>query len=319
MAGVISKPGDRGPDLILCPPAAFQEGSFMFPAAFDYRAPKTLDEALKILKEKGEDAKVMAGGQSLIPLLKLRFAQPSLLVDIGRLPAMAGIKRESGYVSIGALVRHVDIEQSADLKKWFPIMSEAAHWISDPLIRNRGTLVGSVCHADPQGDWGSVMLALGADVVARSASGERVIHVSDFFRGPFTTALKPDEIATEIRIPLPAGPSGGAYNKLERKIGDYATVGAAAQVELKDGKVARAGIGLTSVGENNVKATAAEKALTGQQPTDAVIAEASKLAAAAAEPKEDVRGSVEFKKDIVRVLVQRSLKTAVARAKEVKA
>ena len=291
----------------------------MYPAAFDYRAPKTLDETLALLKEKGDDAKVMAGGQSLIPLLKLRFAQPALVIDIGRLPSMATIKKQDGYVSIGALVRHVDIERSEDLKSWLPIMGEAAHWVADPLVRNRGTVVGSVCHADPSGDWGAVMLALGADLVARSASGERVIHATDFFTGPLTNALKPDELVTEIRIPVPSGASGGAYNKLERKVGDFATAAAAVQVEMKDGKLSRVGIGLTAVGETNLKAAAAEKSLTGQQPTDALIAEAARLAAAAATPKGDVRGSAEFKKDMVRVLVQRGLKTAVARAKGGKA
>jgi aerobic carbon-monoxide dehydrogenase medium subunit len=291
----------------------------MYPAAFDYRAPKTLEEALTLLKEKGEDAKVMAGGQSLIPLLKLRFAQPALVIDIGRLPSMAGIKKHDGHVSIGALVRHVDIEQSADLKKWLPIMGEAAHWVADPLVRNRGTVVGSVCHADPSGDWGAVMLALDASVVARSAAGERVIHIKDFFTGPLTNSLKPDEIVTEIRIPAPAGASGGAYNKLERKVGDFATAAAAVQVEIKDGKLSKVGIGLTAVGETNLKAAAAEKSLTGQQPTDVLIAEAARLAASVSRPKGDVRGSAEFKTDMVRVLVQRGLKTAVARAKEVKA
>ena len=291
----------------------------MFPAAFDYRAPKTLDEALKLLSERGDDAKVMAGGQSLIPLLKLRFAQPALIIDIGRLPGMNTVKRHDGHVSIGALVRHVDVERSKDLKSWLPIMGEAVHWIADPLVRNRGTVVGSVCHADPQGDWGSVMLALGASIVAKSASGERVIPAAEFFTGPFTTALRSNELATEIRIPVPAGAAGGAYNKLERKVGDFATVAVAVQLEMKDGKVGRAGIGMTSVAATNVRASAAEKALTGKEPTDATIAEVANLAAAAAEPKADVRGSVEFKKDIVRVFVQRGLKTAVARAKEVKA
>ena len=287
----------------------------MFPAAFDYRASATLAEAFDILKQRGDEAKVMAGGQSLIPLLKLRFAQPALVVDISRLPNLAGIERKDGHLRIGALTRHVDIERSKELVSLCPILPEAAHWIADPLVRNKGTIGGSLCHADPSGDWGSVMLALNAEFVATSGSGERVIQAADFFKGPFTTAVRPDEILTEIRIPL-VGNSGGAYNKLERKVGDFATVAVAVQVELSGGKVARAGIGLTAVGETNVKAAAAEKALVGHEPTDEVIAEAGRLAAAAAEPKSDVRGSAEFKKDIVRVFVQRGLKTAVARARE---
>ncbi len=290
----------------------------MFPAAFDYVAPATLGEALAVLKQRGDDAKVMAGGQSLIPLLKLRFAQPALVVDIGRLPSMAGIGRQNGHLTIGALARHVDIERSPDLPKLCPILIEAVHWISDPLVRNCGTVAGSVCHADPSGDWGSVMLALGASFVARSESGERVIPVDGFFQGPFTTALRADEIVTEIRIPLPAGSVGGAYQKLERRVGDFATVAVAVHLELKGGVVAKAGIGLTAVGPTNIKATAAEKSLIGQKPTAEAIAEAGRLAAAAAEPKDDIRGSAAYKKDVVRVFVQRGLKTALARAQEVK-
>ena len=291
----------------------------MFSAAFDYRAPTTLAEALGVLKERGDDAKVMAGGQSLIPLLKLRFAQPALVVDIGRLPALAGVKRQGGHLVIGALTRHVDIERDQELARTFPLLPEAAHWIADPLVRNRGTMVGSVCHADPSGDWGSVLLALGAEVVAHSSAGERVIPAAGFFTGPFTTALRPDEIVTEIRIPIPSRRSGGAYQKLERKVSDFATVAVAVQVEMDGRKVARAGIGLTAVGPTNIKATAAEKALIGHEPTDEVIAEAARQAAAAAEPKDDIRGTAAYKKDVVRVFVQRGLKAALGRAQEGKA
>ncbi len=288
----------------------------MLPAAFDYRAPTTLDEALGVLKERGDDAKILAGGMSLIPLLKLRFAQPALVLDIGRLPGLNRIAGQDGHLSIGALVRHVDVERSGDVTKQVPLMTEAVHWIADPLVRNRGTVVGSVCHADPAGDWGSVMLALGAELVARSASGERVIPVAGFFQDPFTTTLKPDEIVTEVRIPIPSGSSGGAYNKLERKVGDFATVAVAVQVEMNGGKVSRAGIGLTSVGATNIKATEAEKALAGREPTDEVIREAARLAAEAAQPKDDIRGSAAYKKDVVRVFVQRGLHTALSRAQE---
>jgi carbon-monoxide dehydrogenase medium subunit len=291
----------------------------MFPAAFDYAAPHTLGDALALLKQRGDDAKIMAGGQSLIPLLKLRFAQPALVIDIGRLPDMAGIGRQNGHVSVGALARHVDIERNADLPKLCPLLVDTVHWISDPLVRNRGTMAGSVCHADPSGDWGSVVLALDAGIVARSESGERVIPASGFFQGPFTTALRADEIVTEIRIPMPSGQSGGAYNKLERKVGDFATVAVAVHVELSGGKITKAGIGLTAVGPTNIKATAAERALVGHEPTDDLIAEAARLAADAAEPKDDLRGTAAYKKDVVRVYVQRGLRTALDRAREVKA
>src|SRR6266705_6878300 len=190
----------------------------MLPAAFDYRAPASLNEALAILKQHGHEAKVMAGGQSLIPLLKLRFSRPELVVDIARIPNLNTIKREDAddHVVIGALARHVDIENSEELATAAPMLAEAAHWIADPLVRNRGTLAGSICHADPAGDWGSVILAMHAEVVAQSASGRRVIQAADFFKGPFETAIKPDEVVTEVRIPVGKGRGGGAYLKLER-------------------------------------------------------------------------------------------------------
>src|ERR1700674_2275868 len=274
----------------------------MFHAAFDYRAPVSLDEALGLLAEQGDAAKVMAGGQSLIPLLRLRFAQPALVIDIGRLPSMAEITRDDGHIRIGALVRHVDIERSTELAKHLPLMVEAVHWI-----------------ADPSGDWGSIMLALNADVVAQSKKGERVIPVDGFFEGPFTTTLRPDEVVTAIRIPLPSGHAGGSYHKLERKVGDFATVAVSVQVELEGRKVTRAGIGLTAVSATNIKAKKAEQALIGRELTDDVIAEAGRLAAEAAEPKDDIRGTAAYKKEVVRVFVQRGLKAALARAQEVKA
>ena len=288
----------------------------MLPAAFDYRAPASLNEALGILKQRGDEAKVMAGGQSLIPLLKLRFSRPELVVDIARIPNLNGIKRDDGHIAIGALARHVDIERSKDLAAVAPMLAEAAHWIADPLVRNRGTLVGSICHADPAGDWGSVVLAFGADIVATSESGQRVIHAQDFFKGPFTTSLNPDEVVTEVRIPVARGRAGGAYLKLERRVGDFATVAVGVQIEMDGDKIARAGIGLTAVGPQNIKAVEAERHLHGKEPTDAVIAEAARLAAAAAEPKDDARGSAAYKKDVVRVFVQRGLKTAIGRAGE---
>src|ERR1700692_2063132 len=291
----------------------------MFSAAFDYQSPATLDEALAVLAKRGDDAKVMAGGQRLIPLLKLRFAQPQLILDIGRIQGLNGIKRDDGHGKICALPRHVDIERSQELAKLLPVMVEAVHWIADPLVRNRGTLVGSVCHADPSGDWGSIMLALNAELIAQSSKGERVIPVDGFFQGPFTTTLRPDEIVTAIRIPVPAGSTGGSYHKLERKVGDFATVAVSVQVELDGRKVRKAGIGLTSVGATNIKAKQAEKALVGKELTDGVIAEAAKLAAEAAEPKDDIRGSAAYKKDVVRVFVQRGLQAALARAQEGKA
>jgi len=288
----------------------------MFPAAFDYRAPTALDEALAILKEHGDSAKVMAGGQSLIPLLKLRFSRPEMVVDIARIDGLNTIKRDDGHVVVGALARHADIERSQELAASAPLLPEAAHWIADPLVRNRGTLVGSLCHADPSGDWGSVILAMKADIHARSSSGERVIHGTDFLKGPFETALKPDEVVTEVRIPVGKGRGGGAYLKLERKVGDFATVGVAVHLHLQGDRIEIAGIGLTAVGPKNIQAVEAERFLHGKQATDEVFAEAARLAADAAEPNDDTRGSAAYKKDVVRVFVQRGLKTAVQRARE---
>jgi carbon-monoxide dehydrogenase medium subunit len=289
----------------------------VFPAAFDYRAPATLDEALAVLAELGDEAKVMAGGQSLIPLLKLRFASPAVVVDIGRLPGLKGVTSDGTTIRIGALTRHVDIERGAEIRALCPILAETAPQISDPLVRNLGTVGGSIAHADPSGDWGSVMIALNAQLVARSTRGERTISATEFFKGPFTTALAADEILTEIRIPA-VSRSAGTYLKLERKIGDFATVGVAVQVELSNGSIGRAGIGLTAVGSHNLQATAAEQSLKGAAPSDQAIAEAARLAAEAAEPKGDIRGSADYKKDMVRVFVQRGLKTAIKRAQEVR-
>jgi carbon-monoxide dehydrogenase medium subunit len=255
----------------------------------------------------------MAGGQSLIPLLKLRLAAPALVVDLGRVPDLTGVASGGGETRIGARTRHVDIER-AQIAPTLRVLQDAAPQISDPLIRNAGTVGGSICHADPAGDWGSVMLALGATFSVRSSRGERSIAAADFFEGPFTTTLAPDEVLTMIRIPEPPGRASGTYLKLERKVGDFATVAVAVQVELDDGHIRRAGIGLTAVGATNLRAAAAEQALAGREPTGEAIAEAARLAAQACEPRDDLRGSAAYKRDVVRVFVQRGLTTAVARA-----
>jgi len=291
----------------------------MFPAAFDYLAPPTLDEALATLSERGDDAKVLSGGQSLIPLMKLRLATPSLVVDLGRIDDLVFMTSDGSTLRIGARVRHCDIEASPELRRDCPILHDAVRLISDPLVRNMGTAAGSVCHADPAGDWGSVMLALQASFVLRSRGGERTVEAGDFFTGPYSTVMRPDEVMTEIRVRVPRRRSGGSYQKLERKIGDFATVGVAVQVEMDDGHIARAGIGLTAVGATNLRADAAERALAGAPPDDALFAEAARLAAAASEPRSDIRGSAEYKRDVVRVFVQRGLRAALRQAQEVQA
>jgi carbon-monoxide dehydrogenase medium subunit len=287
----------------------------MIPAPFDYHAPGSLAEAIGLLQQHGDDAKVLSGGQSLLPLLKLRLASTAHLVDIGRIPGLEYIKEEGGYLKIGGRTRESALERSDVIKAKYPILHDTALVIADPLVRNRATVGGNLAHADPANDHPATMLALGAEVVAAGAGGERVIPITQFFTGIFSTALRPGEILVEIRIPAPPPRSGGAYVKLERKVGDFATAAAAAQVTIgADGKVARAGIALTSAGPTPIKATAAEQFLLGKLPDGAAIAQASKLASDAASPSADRRGSVEYKREMARVLTARALAKAIARA-----
>ncbi|MQA86041.1 MAG: xanthine dehydrogenase family protein subunit M [Streptosporangiales bacterium] len=279
----------------------------MFPAAFDYRSPAALEDVLDSLAAYGDEAKVLAGGMSLIPMMKLRFASPEVLVDLGRVPGLDAVQETPDGLRIGALVRHAELEASELLRQRYPVMAAAAPLIADPLVRNRGTLVGSLAHADPAGDWGSVMLALNAEVVARSTAGQRVIPVREFFTGPFSTVLQPTEVAVEVRVPRPSSRSGGTYLKLERKVGDFATVGVAAHLELDNERIGRAGLALTAVGGHNVVAAEAEEVLAGAEPGPEVFAEAAEAAARAADPPSDVRGSADYKRQVVRTYVRRGL------------
>ena len=282
----------------------------MYPGRFEYHAPATLDEALAALDRYGDDAKVLAGGQSLIPLMKLRFASPRALVDVNRVPGLDGFAEEGGELRLGALVRHKDCERSSMLGGRWGVLGDAAPQISDPLVRNLGTVAGSLAHADPQGDWGSALMAAGARVVARGSGGTREIALDDLFEGPFTTTLEPTEVITEVRVPDPGPKAGGTYLKLERKVGDFATVAVAVHVSFSDGAVGRAGIALTGVGPRNLRARAAEEALSGKTLDDEAIGEAGGLAAEAAEPRDDVRGSADYKRNVVRVFVERGLRKA---------
>jgi carbon-monoxide dehydrogenase medium subunit len=281
----------------------------MYPASFEYVAPATLEEALDTLGRYGDDAKVLAGGQSLIPLMKLRFAAPRVVVDINRLPGLDTLAEEDGGLRIGALVRHKACEKSSLLGGRWGTLGAAAPLISDPIIRNLGTVCGSLAHADPQGDWGSALLAMDAEVVARGADGTRTIPLRELFQGPFVTSLEPTEILTEVRVPDPGPAAGGTYLKLERKVGDFATVGVALHLSMDDGRVGRAGIALTAVGPTNLRATAAEEALAGSELTDELIAEAARLAADAAQPHSDTRGSADYKRTVVKVFTERALRT----------
>ncbi|HXX32616.1 MAG TPA: xanthine dehydrogenase family protein subunit M [Myxococcaceae bacterium] len=287
----------------------------MIPAAFDYHRPKTLAEAVALLVEFKDSAKVLSGGQSLLPLLKLRLGQAGHLVDIGRIPGLEYIREEGGILRIGGRTREAELERSEVIRGRYPILLDTARVIADPVVRNLATVGGNLAHGDPGNDHPATMLALGAQVVATGQKGERVIPIDGFFVGLFTTALKPDEIVTEIRIPAPPARSGGAYVKLERKVGDYATAAAAAQVTLAaNGSVERAGLALTNVGPTPIRVTAAEKLLTGKKPDDALIAQAGAAAAKACSPTEDRRGKEDYKREMARVLAQRALRRAIQRA-----
>ena len=280
----------------------------MYPSRFRYEAPRSLAEAIGLLHDGGDDAKVLAGGQSLVPLMKLRFAAPQLVVDINNVPGLDYHRADpDGTLRIGALCRHADLERSELLKTTQPTMASAAPLIADPIVRNRGTLVGSLCHADPQGDWASVVLALGGSVVAQGPRGIRAIPVADFVTGPFENTLEPGEIAVEAVVPPAQGTRSGGYLKLERRVGDFATVGVAVALETAGGTVRRAGIALTGVGGSTIAATAAADALTGKALTPEGIEQAADLAAQAARPRTDHRGSAEYKRHMVRTFVVRLL------------
>jgi len=260
------------------------------------------------LSDGGGDAKILAGGQSLVPMIKLRFASPEMLVDINNLPGLDYLRLgEDGRLHIGALCRHGALERSSLLATHQPTMAAAAPLVADPIVRVRGTLVGSLCHADPQGDWASVMTSLDGLVVAQGPKGRRAIPVKEFVRGPFQNALAIDEIAVEAVVPAPQGVSAGGYLKLERRVGDFATAGVAVSINRVGSNVTRAGIALTGVGGSTISADDAARVLVGGPLTAEVIGEAAELAAQAAQPHTDHRGSASFKRQVVRVFTSRLL------------
>lgn len=288
----------------------------MIPRTFEYYAPRTLDEAIALLQKLGSDAKLLSGGQSLIPMMKLRLASPQYIVDINRIPGLDYITESNGHLRIGALAREHQLETSDLVKSKFPILADTAKVIADPLVRSQATVCGNLAHGDPANDHPATMLALGAKVVATGPNGRREIAIEDFFPGLFTTALNAEEILTEIRIPLPPPSSGGAYLKLERKVGDFATAGVAAQITLNSsGACERAGLGLTNVGLTPIKARKAEAFLVGKTLDESTIKQAAKLAASESQPLDDIRGSADYKRDLVRVLAARALGRAMERAK----
>ena len=287
----------------------------MIPPAFEYLRPKTIPEAVAFLKQYGDDAKILSGGQSLIPLMKLRIARPAYLIDINRISGLSYIKEEAGFLKIGGLTREADLEASALIRSKYPVILDTAHVIADPQVRNLATVAGNLAHGDPANDHPATMLALGAQIVATGLAGERIIPIEEFFLSVFSTGLKPGEILTEIRVPIPPPRSGGAYLKLERKVGDFATAAAAAQIAL-DGKgaVQKVGIGLTNVGPTPIKARKAEEFLRGKKVDEANARQAGQLAAEEAQPSSDLRGPAEYKRGLVKELVKRALSRAVERA-----
>ncbi len=289
----------------------------MIPAAFKYAAPTSIAEAIALLQGRDGDAKVLAGGHSLLPLMKLRLTSPAVLVDINRIEGLNDLREDLGMgrLRIGALTRHIDFERSDLIRERYPLLHDAACGIGDPQVRNRGTMGGSLAHADPASDWPAVLLATGGELVAVGPGGERIIQADAFLLDTFSTALASDELLTEIRLPLAASRSGGAYEKLERKVGDYATVGIAVQVTLgASGVIEAIGIGMCNVGPVSIKARQAEAALSGREPGDGAIAEAARLAMEESQPSSDDRGPKEYKRAMVKELTKRALRRGLDRA-----
>ena len=287
----------------------------MIPGQFDYVRPGNLDETLQILKDREGEAKLLSGGYSLIPLIKLRLAQPALLVDLRDVSGLDGIRETDDFLVIGARATHRQIHEARVVRETYFLFGDVTANIGDPQVRNWGTIGGSVAHADPASDWPAVLIAARATIVCRGQGGERTIAARDFFIDTFQTAIEPTEVLTEIRIPRRTRGTGGAYEKLERKVGDFATVGVAAVVKLDaSGAIERAGIGLTGVAEAPFAATDAEAVLAGAKPSDEVFRKAGAAAAAQSRPAGDVRGPVEYKRAMAAELTLRALRRATERA-----
>ena len=288
----------------------------MIPGSFDYLAAHSINEAVAMLDQHGEDAKILAGGQSLIPLLRFRLASPTVLIDINRIDGLEYLHEADGTLHIGTLTRESELDNSNLIRERYPILFDTSSVVADPVVRNWATIGGNIAHADPANDHPATMIAMGAKVVAVGPSGERVLPIEEFFTdAPFETSLHFNELLTEIRVPAPVRGSGGAYVKLERKVGDYAIAGVATYITLDaSGNVTYAGIGLTNVGQTPIKARDAEQALLGKPLNDATIHQAADLAAAASQPISDSRGPAEYKRDMVHTLTVRALRKALARA-----
>jgi len=285
------------------------------PAPFDYARATSVDDAVALLTRYGEDAHVIAGGHSLLPMMKLRLARPDWLVDINDLHELDFITRDGDRLRIGALTRHRTLLESAEVRSLFPIVADAERVVADPIVRNRGTLGGSLCQADPAEDLSTVCTVLGAEAVIHGASGDRVVGMEDFHRGPYETAVEFNEMLIEVRIPIRPR-SSSAYEKVERRVGDWAVAAAGAAVTFaQDGSLNEVAIGVTAVGLES-RVTAAEAVLLGARPSEELIAEAGRITAEAVDPTGDQRGSVEYKRHLADVLTQRVLTRAIARVRE---
>jgi carbon-monoxide dehydrogenase medium subunit len=290
----------------------------MIPAAFEYHAPKTLDEALRLVERHGDEAKLLAGGHSLLPLMKLRLAAPRYVIDIGHLRGMSYIREENGQIAIGALTTHAEIEQSALLISKCPLLAETAAHIGDVQVRNRGTIGGSLAHADPGADYPASILALDAEIIAANTSGTRTIPARDFFVDMLTTQLHPGEIITQIRIAPRSAQSGAAYEKMHQPASGFAIVGVAANILLgKGGKsIEQAAIGITGLAAKAFRADAVERALSGKAISEKLIEDASQNAAQGVEPLSDLHASGEYRREMARVFTRRAVARAIDMAKK---
>lgn len=287
----------------------------MIPSAFEYVAPKTLAEATSFLVAHPDDSKLVAGGHSLIPLMKLRLAAPTYLVDISRLPGLSDIRVANGALEIGALATHHQVEASAVVREQLPVLAETAALIGDVQVRNRGTIGGSLAHADPAADYPAPILALDAEISVTGPKGQRTIKATDLFVDLLTTSLKPDEVITLVRVPIPAAGTGASYQKFPHPASRYAIVGVAAVVRLNpDGTCASAALGITGVGSKAERATAAERGLVGSKLDDAALQKAGAAAAEAIEPVGDIHASAEYRRHLVREFTARALREAASRA-----
>ncbi|HRQ39877.1 MAG TPA: xanthine dehydrogenase family protein subunit M [Chloroflexota bacterium] len=288
----------------------------MIPGEFDYYSPRSLQEAVGLLQQHGYGAKIVAGGQSLIPAMRFRLALPEVLIDINTIDGLEYIREDDGHLMIGALTREADLEESALVQQKYHLLADAARVIADPVVRNRATVGGNLAHADPANDHPAVMLAYNAELIALGPNGTRAIPIDDFFVDLFENALADNEILTELRIPTPGANSGGAYLKIERKVGDYAVSAAAVQLTMSGNTCTAARIGLTNVSAVPMRATGAEQALIGKEITNEVLEAAGQAAAAECDPSPDLRGSVAYKRDLTRVVTKRAIRQAVERAQE---